>query len=152
MLLLETSFHKRLFRPSVTTVFIKDQLKSLGSLPVFLQLNPDARETMQKKKRRLVHPFSRLQQRSKNNLNDGLKSYFWFGKKHDVQILIKKVKLLSLEDTFQVRLILFQTECKTCRWMSGSFINSQMKTINSPFLRKKTLLVIYKRNTLPLFI
>lgn len=73
----------------------------------------------------------------------------------DLQIVINKVTSLSPEDEFQVyfiyKSILFQTKCHADVWMS-SLGNPQIKTLNSPFLRKKTLLVIYKQNTLPLFI
>lgn len=73
----------------------------------------------------------------------------------DLQIVINKVTSLSPEDDFQVyfidKSILFQTKCQADVWMT-SLCNPQIKTLNSPFLRKKTLLVIYKQNTLPLFI
>lgn len=46
---MEMSLHKRLFRPSVTIAFDKDHSNKTGSLPVFLQLNPEVREMIEEK-------------------------------------------------------------------------------------------------------
>lgn len=90
MLLLETSFHRGLFRPSVTTV--SNRTIEQNSLPVFLQLTHDITGTM-KEKPLSFSTFVQLKDRGHNNINDN--KYMI-----DLHIIINKVTSLSPEDEF----------------------------------------------------